>query len=225
MKKNREVIQDLLQRVGGSYARNLGIDLKSRRPREVFRWLFASILFGAPISEKIATQTFRAFSREGVASPKTILDRGWDSLVQILDAGGYARYDFKTATKLLDVVQRLQMQYGGDLNRLHEMAEDNADLETRLQSLAKGIGRVTVNIFLREMRGIWEKADPLPGDLAVKAARRLALIPGHLGSRKKILAALKDLWETCALPGMDFTDFEAALVRHGIEDRRKKGGK
>jgi hypothetical protein len=221
-KKKSDIIQDLIQRGGGSYSRNLGIDLKSLRPGEEFKWLLASILFGTRISEKIAVQTFRVFAREGVASPKTILDRGWDGLVQILDEGGYARYDFKTATKLLDVVQGLQMQYGGDLNRLHEMAEDNADLESRLQSLAKGIGPVTVNIFLRELRGIWEKADPLPGDLGVEAARGIGLLSRNLASKKKIFEELKDLWKTHGLPGMDFTDFEAALVRQGIESRRKK---
>ena len=221
-KKKSAIIQDLIQRVGGSYSRNLGIDLQSLRPGEIFRWLLASILFGARISEKTAAQTFRVFAREGVTFPKTILDRGWDGLVQILDKGGYARYDFKTATKLLDVVQGLQMEYGGDLNRLHEMAEDNAGLESRLQSLAKGIGPVTVNIFLRELRGIWEKADPLPGDLCMEAARDLGLISPNLSSPKKILDGLKALWKNHGIAGMDITDFEAALVRQGIEKRRRK---
>jgi hypothetical protein len=114
------------------------------------------------------------------------------------------------------------MQYGGDLNRLHELSKDHADLETRLRSLAKGIGQVTVNIFLREMRGIWEKADPLPADLAAEAARNLGLIPKTLSSPGKILVALKELWKACSMPAMDFTDFEAALVRSGIENRRKR---
>ncbi len=222
MRKNKpNIIQDLIQRVGGSYAKNLGIDLKSLRPGEVFKWLLASILFGARISEKIAAQTFRVFTREGVISPQTILDRGWDGLVQILDEGGYARYDFKTATKLLDVVQALQMEYNGDLNLLPEASKDNDDLETRLQSLAKGIGPVTVNIFLRELRGIWDMADPLPGGLCVEAARDLGLIPKNLASPKRILERLKDLWKAHGVAGMDFTDFEAALARQGIENRRR----
>lgn len=108
------------------------------------------------------------------------------------------------------------------MNRLHEMSKDNADLETRLRSLAKGIGQVTVNIFLREMRGIWKKANPFPGDLAAEAARNLGLIPKPLSPPGKILVALKELWKACEMPGMDFTDFEAALVRSGIENRRKR---
>jgi len=222
MRKNKsETIRNLVQQMGGSFFKNFGIDLKSLKSQEAFRWLLASILFGSPISEKVAAQTFRVFDGQGVNSPKAILDQGWDRLVQLLDEGGYARYDFKTATKLLDAVQSLLLQYGGDLNRLHKMAEDPADLERRLQSLAKGIGPVTTNIFLREMRGIWGKADPLASDLCIAAAQNLDLIPRKLKKKEKILAELKALWRINRVPGVDYADFEAALVRWGIENRKK----
>jgi hypothetical protein len=35
-------------------------------------------------------------------TPKQILKTGWDDLVKILDEGGYTRYDFKTADRLLE---------------------------------------------------------------------------------------------------------------------------
>jgi hypothetical protein len=54
----------------------------------------------------------------------------------------------------------LQEQYAGDLNNLHEKAQDGKDLESRLKQLGKGIGDVTVNIFLRELRTVWVKARP-----------------------------------------------------------------
>lgn len=222
-KAKADKIRSLMESAGGRFSKELGIDLRSSKPREIFRWFLAAILFGARISERLATRTFQVFDREGVASPEKILNRGWDGLVQLLDEGGYARYDFKTATKLLGVAQALEEQYGGDLNRLHRMASNGADLENRLQSLGKGIGQVTVNIFLREMRGIWEKADPLPSDLCVAAARRVGLIRMNLRSRREILEELQSLWKTHGLPGMDFADFEAALVRRGIEERRKTG--
>lgn len=137
----------------------------------------------------------------------------------ILDRGGYARYDFKTATKLLAASQALLEQYGGDLNTLHDAARDAADLEARLRNLAKGIGAVTVNIFLRELRGIWEKAHPFPCDPAIAAARDLGLVPGQLQDGEVILERLQALWTEAAAPGR-FADFEAALVRCGI---RRKG--
>jgi hypothetical protein len=116
----------------------------------------------------------------------------------------------------------LEAQYGADLNRLHRMASDSADLENRIRSLAKGIGQVTASIFLREMRGIWKKADPLPADLCVAAARSLGFIRMNIRAKKKILAELKALWKAHGLPGMNFVDFEAALVRKGIHQRRKR---
>ncbi len=221
----RAVIGDLLQKKGGVYSRNLGIDLQSRKPGEIFRWFLASILFGARISETIASNTFQTFRRKGVDTPEGILRIGWNGLVRVLDEGGYARYDFKTATKLLETVQSLQKEYRGDLNRLHGLAADSRDLENRLQKLAKGIGPVTVNIFLREMRGAWRKADPLPGEACVIGAWRYGFFPGHMKSREKILVELKALWKYHRVPGFDFADFEAALVREGMGERRKKGKK
>lgn len=120
------------------------------------------------------------------------------------------------------MARALAEQYGGDPERLHSMARDNEDLEKRTQSLAKGIGPITTNIFLREMRGIWEKADPLPGDLCIAASQNLGLIRKNLRSRKIILAELKALWKDHGLPGINFADFDAALVRCGIEDGRKR---
>jgi hypothetical protein len=37
-----------------------------------------------------------------------------------------------------------------------------------------------------------------------------------------ILAELKALWKAHGLPGINFADFDAALVRCGIEDGRKR---
>jgi len=46
-------------------------------------------------------QTYYEFEKRKVNTPDAIIDTGWDGLVGILDTGGYTRYDFKTATKLL----------------------------------------------------------------------------------------------------------------------------
>ncbi len=219
----REAIEQLLKDWGGRFSTELGINIDSGSPGEIFKWFLASILFGTRIRQSAAIQTYREFEKRGVLTPDAILNTGWDGLVQILDAGGYARYDFKTATKLLGIAEMLNNRYGGDLNRLHEEASDSGDLESRLMEF-KGVGRVTVNIFLRELRGIWQKADPIPGDTVIIAARKLRLtsLEGHTDEEKrKILEELKRLWDQAALP-YSFSDFEAALVRFGTELRRKK---
>ena len=133
----------------------LGIDLKSRRNNEVVRWFLAAILYSKPIRESSATRTFRCFDKHGVTTARRIIDAGWDRLVSILDEGGYTRYDFSTADKLLEVFGNLQEHYGGNLNRLCETSRDGEEVEANLKRLGKGIGDITVSIFLRDMRSIW----------------------------------------------------------------------
>ncbi|MCW3132980.1 MAG: hypothetical protein N2V78_01420 [Methanophagales archaeon] len=134
------------------YAEDLGIDLKE--PTGRFKWFLASILFGARISEKIASNTYKTFERYGVDSAEKIIAAGWDELVRILDEGGYVRYDFSTATKLLDIAGTLKEKYGS-LENLYNQSPSTKDLERRLQEF-KGIGAVTTQIFLRELRGVWQ---------------------------------------------------------------------
>ena len=216
-----KAIKMLMMQYQGSFAAELGIDLRSGRSDEVFKWLLASVLFGARISGTLVKKTFQEFLSRGILSPEAILNTGWDGLVEILDKGGYVRYDFKTATKLLEMCSALTKSYPAGLAGLHACAAGPDDLEQRLKSLAKGIGDVTVNIFLRELRGIWEKAAPLPSDLAVLAAKEWEIIPAAVRNRKQILDLLRQAWKEAGGKNSDFPDFETALVRAGIESRRK----
>jgi len=133
------------------YSEDLGIVIK--KPLGRFEWFLASILFGARISEKIAMKTYRTFEKNDILTPEKILDAGRDELVRILDEGGYVRYDFSTATKLLNIMKELKEKYGS-LEELYARSKDTPDLVDRLKQF-KGIGDVTAQIFLRELRGIW----------------------------------------------------------------------
>ena len=171
---------ELVAEMGGRFSKALGIDLSSGKSGEIFKWLIASMLFGARISVGVAEKTYRCFERHEVLSVETVQKSGWEGLVSILDEGGYTRYDFSTATKFLTVCDNLERHYAGDLNVLHSEAIDQKDLEQRLEGLSKGIGPVTAGIFLREMRGVWEKAKPLPLDPVLQSARSLGYIPWNL---------------------------------------------
>ncbi len=152
------------------YAEDLGIDQKE--PSGRFKWFLASILFGARISEKIAVNTYKTFERYGVDSAEKIIAAGWDELVRILDEGGYVRYDFSTATKLLDIAGKLKENYGS-LENLYNQSSDTKDLERRLQEF-KGIGTVTTQIFLRELRGVWQ-INPEISEKAKSVAENLGI--------------------------------------------------
>ena len=217
----KETIGKLVSTLGRKFSASLGVDLSQGKSEEIFKWFLASILFGARISESIAVNTYREFEKENALAPDDILKKKWEGLVGILDAGGYVRYDFKTATKFLGIMNDLKKRYDGDLNRLHRIARNSRDLETKIKNLGKGIGDVTTNIFLRELREIWEKADPLPGPLVIEGARYLSIIPEKLKSREKILERLKTVWQKNKLRAKDFVDFEAALLRLAKDYLRK----
>lgn len=153
------------------YSEELGLDLT--KPEDRFKWFLASILFAKRISAEIAKRTYRRFEEEGLTTPERILEAGWNRLVQVLDSGGYVRYDFSTASNLLKIMEDLIEKYG-DLEGLHRDAKDPVDLERRLQEF-RGLGPAGVNIFLRELRGRWEKAKPKPSRMAVETAWRIAL--------------------------------------------------
>ncbi|HHT9136699.1 MAG TPA: hypothetical protein ACFYEK_05565 [Candidatus Wunengus sp. YC60] len=214
----KKIIEKLFAVLSGKFSKELGIDLSKGISTEIFKWFLASKLFGARISTNIAIKTYREFERRGVISPEKILETGWDGLVKILDDGGYARYDFSTATKLLEIMKDLKKFYHGDLNKLHEMADDEDDLEDLLKGLGKGIGDVTVNIFLRELRNVWKRANPFPSELVILAAINL----GFIRQEEEPLSALKKIWLAHTIKGKDFSDFEVALLRLGKDFCKKR---
>ncbi len=156
------------------YSEELGIKLKGGKEAEVFKWFLASLLFGKPIQEKVAKKTYQLFALKKITTPDAILRTGWDRLVEILDLGGYVRYDFSTATKLLNIMRQLKEKYNGKITSIHSTAKDTKDLERRLAEFY-GVGPVTANIFLRELRTVWKKADPEPLPAVKAAAKKLGI--------------------------------------------------
>ena len=212
---------ELVKSRGGRYASTLGIDLAAPDAGERFKWFLAAVLYGTRISESLATRTWRDFAARGVLTPACILATGWDGLVDILDAGGYVRYDYKTATKLLEVCAALMRDYGGSLDALHAAAADARDLENRLKALGKGIGDTTVAIFLRELRGIWTTVEPPLSPLALAAAKAMGYLRPAIGDPDRALAALRQAWTADGQAADGFAEFESALVREGLRLRRE----
>jgi len=149
-----KVKQDFELMKGKIYSKDLGIDLASGKEEEIFKWFLACLLFGKPIQQEVAKKTYFEFEKAGLLTPEKILKAGWDRLVEILDRGHYVRYDFSTATKLLEICRELKERYGTLTNLLNQ-AKDQKDLERKLLEF-KGIGPVTVRIFLRDLKLIKE---------------------------------------------------------------------
>lgn len=190
------------------YSEELGIKLWRRDDDAFFKWFLASLLFGGRISENIAARTYRAFERHDLLSPQSIIDAGWSILVAtIMREGGYVRYDGRKSTQILRDCETLLASYDGSLTRLHKAASNSADLEGKLQQF-HGIGPVTANIFLRELRPFWRKADPEPLPVVVALAGKLGI----------------DL-DAMDRKSLTFARIEAGLIRHRKSIGRKNASR
>jgi endonuclease III len=207
------ILHELLEHYGEPYSEELGIDFR----KEPFKWFLASMLFGGRISSSIAKKTYKAYEAAGLTSPEKIAASDEVTLIEIHGRGGYARYDEITAEYVLGVARILLESYDGRIEKLDKISENPGDLERKLQEF-RGVGPVTVKIFLRELRGIWENADPQPTSIEILAAKHL----GMIDYKEDVLGKFKAFWERNAIKGCEFRNFETALVRLGIELRRKK---
>lgn len=176
------------------FSEELGIDLRSKKDSETFKWFLASVLFGGRISQTVAKRTYRTFERYNLLSPRRILNAGWDFLVNpIMREGGYVRYDGRKSAQILLDCESLLKSYQGRFSRLHELSADSRDLEARLEEFF-GVGPVTANIFLRELRPFWKKSNPEPLPIVLERARlhgiRIENIPRNSMTFARIEAGL-----------------------------------
>ena len=208
--KRVAIVRRLLQ-LGGRFSVELGIDVDGGEA-EVERWFLAATLFGTRIPVILAERAFRVLDDAGV-TVRRARSFSWDDLVALLDEGGYARYDFKTATRLHALCDVLGERFGGRVAAVAEVARTSAELESALDELP-GWGPVTVDVFLRELRGVWSAADPALDE----RARAMASHLGLMGERARgPLERIRSLAAEC---GADPRDLEAALVRGALAHRR-----
>jgi len=202
----------LLRSFGGRYSSELGIDVDGG-DLEVERWFLASTLFGTRISARVAERTFHELTRAGINRISEAGGREWEELVGLLDAGGYARYDYRTATRLQTLAHVVADRHDGDVGAIGRLFTDPVKLVAVLDALP-GWGSVTVGLFLRELRGVWPGAR-LPLDArAAEAARHLGLVTDRDHDELARIARV------AKQNGCDERDLEAALVRLALAHRR-----
>ena len=205
-----ELARRVVEALGGRFSTELGLDL-DQGPTQAERWFLAATLFGSRIHAAVAERTYRVLADAGVHTIADAGQRSWNELVELLDLGGYTRYDFRTATRLHDLARALNEHYAGRVASLAAVTDARA-LEAALDDLP-GWGQATVRIFLRELRGVWPGADPPLDGRALGAATHLRLVPPnstHADARLAALASDADL---------DIRDLEAGLVRLSLRHR------
>jgi len=197
------VARRAVETLGGRYSTQLGIDV-DRGDDEIERWALAATLFGARISANIAERTFAVLEQAGVRSIADAGRRDIGELIELLDAGGYARYDLRTAERLHGIAGMLDARYGGRVTQVLDVGAD--ELWAALDALP-GWGQVTVGLFLRELRGVRPEIEPPLDARALRAAEHLNLLPRGRG------AGVRQLLDAARAAGLDVRDLEAALVR------------
>lgn len=136
-------------------ARDLGIDVASGGEEEVFKWFLASFLFGKPIQQDIAADTYKVIvETHGRDTPQKICNCSWQELVDMLGEGNYTRYDESTASNLLGMCSKLIDEYDGRLGNMKEESTDASDFKKRLEEF-KDVGPTTAEVFMREVEPVW----------------------------------------------------------------------
>ena len=131
-------------------AADLGITVSKDDERSLFIWFLASFLFGKRISQKIAAQAWRVLVQDNDRdTPRKLFNCSHAELVSMLGEGGYTRFDESTANRLRLLSQKLIDDYHGSITGMVETADGRAEFERKLRKF-KGVGPVTVRIFMRE---------------------------------------------------------------------------
>lgn len=170
-----QTTEHLLDRHGRTFSNEVGIDLGDGTPSSVWRWAVASLLMSARISSSVASESAQQlFDRFGTTS-RGMADSSWEERVEALNAGGYTRYQERTASMLGEVAEHVGEEYGHDLRRLRREADRDPGAErARLKDL-KGIGDVGADIFFREIQNAWTEWQPFADEAALDAARALGI--------------------------------------------------
>jgi endonuclease III len=130
-------------------ASDLGIDPGSGDAKDLYEWFLASLLFGRPIQQDVAADTWRVLIRNGLTSLGRFADYDREGLRALLDEGHYARIDYIMTDELHDVMKTIAADHGS-VSELVKHSESRAALRSTLLDL-KGVGPTTASIFLREV--------------------------------------------------------------------------
>jgi len=175
MDRNDRIVSALLDRHGRTFTEELGIEIRDNTPAPLFQTFCLSLLFSARIRASIAINAMRGLLDAGWTTAGHMARASWEARVRVLGEAGYARFDEKTSTMLAEGSQLLIDDYGGDLRRLRNKAQENTLEERRLLQEIKGLGDTGVDIFFREVQAAWPELRPFADRKSLEGAARLGL--------------------------------------------------
>lgn len=201
--------------LGGRFSTELGIDVDAG-DAEIERWFLAATLFGTRISAGVAERTFAVLNEAGLIRIGQARHLSSEDLIELLDTGGYARYDFRTTSRLQVLSEIIDERYDGQAAMIGRRYHAYPALRTALIALP-GWGPVTVQLFLRELRGVWPGARPPLDPRARYGAHHLGFL-----STEQAPGALPKITQLAAAAGLDIRDLESGLVRLALAHQRTR---
>jgi len=159
MTSRAQIVRQVLDEHGRTYAEEAGIMLRDK-PAPLFQVLVLTMLCSAPIGADVAARSAKELFDAGWTTVDHMLDSTWQQRVDALGRGGYRRYDESTARHLQDAAELVRDSYRGDLRTLREKADrDPAQIRDLLSEFPR-IGPTGVDIFCRQVQGIWPELRP-----------------------------------------------------------------
>jgi endonuclease III len=128
-------------------AADLGLDMAT--DEGLFGWFVASLLFGRPVQQTVAANTWKLFQQDGYTTPESFIEAGSSVIDHELWQGKYRHLVGVMAEELPRVMKDLIERYGS-VAALVAGATSREDLTARLESF-KGVGPKTAEIFIREL--------------------------------------------------------------------------
>ncbi len=196
---HQETALAVLERHGTTHASQAGIRLADT-PAPLWQLLVLAELLSARIDAGIAVAATTELLDAGLTTPGHMLGASWQDRVDALGRGHYRRYDERTSRQLGELAGQVRDRWHGDLRRLAEEAEGDADRAAGLLQEFPGFGPTGAHVFLREAQEVWPWLRPHLDDRALRGAERVGLPADP--------AALADL-----VDGEDLARFAAGLVR------------
>jgi hypothetical protein len=191
----RQLVQNLLDAAGTTYAAETGIELENK-PSPLYRLLVLAVLLSTRIKAELALSAAREL-RE-YRTPQRMRDATWQQRVDALGRAHYRRYDESTATALGRGAQLLLDTYQGDLRKLRARADGDPDLVREKLLEFPRLGPVGADVFCREAQLVWPELRPYFDRKALDGAERVGLpanpdrLAGHVEGHElsRLAAAL-----------------------------------
>jgi hypothetical protein len=167
-------IDTLLDDAGRTFADEAGIRLDDE-PAPLYRLLVLSVLLSSRVQSKLGTAACRELIDAGMGTPQGMRDASWQDRVDALGRANFRRTDEQTATALGEGAQLVLDEWGGDLRRMREAADGDAEKLAGFLTAVPRLGPVGADIFTREVQAVWPEFRPHLDPKALAGAEKLGL--------------------------------------------------